>query len=512
MRVFAVLFGMYLSIVLFRQSLRSRGEARSVFLVAGLLLLPPLIATYILYDGCMLSVFDPELAINQDASKWWVARVSQETGEPWFLNILAMMITFSSLYIGVTLLISLASSFYKKKKGVELLSMHRALLKWSLVLSGCVVLLNINLWPVLLGMGAASIVLGFALKEMLENLFTGMALDAEGAFHSGDWIRIGDSDTIGKVYEKNWRSTKLLTKEDESITVPNRLLGAEKILCFNKPGSLFARKLRVGTSYSDPPVKVKEVLRTILIREPRVAKDPPPEVRTIEYGDFSIVYEMKFWIRDYGEYQHINDSIMTKVWYAFQFYGIQIPFPIRTVHMKEREQLLEEESDVQRDVEGKMAFLRNLDFLNRHLLLQDFDFLARNSFLRKYFAHEHIIQKGEIGDALYLVMEGWCQVVLPDGRKRRLDAGQYFGEMGLLGARQRTADVLAGDEGATVLRIDKHCMDMLFRSHGDLIQEFEHIRDARREELPPEEPALDQARVDPLRRALQYAADFLRPW
>ena len=511
-RVFQVLLGIYLCIAFFRQSLRQRAEVRSVFLMAAFLLLPPLITAFVLYDGHILGAFDEALEGNRDPSKWYIIRILQEGGEPWYLNILAAMITFSSLYIGATLLISCAGFIYLKKRGIELLSMHRALIKWSLVLVGCVVLLNINLWPVLLGMGAASIVLGFALKEMLENLFTGMALDAEGAFHSGDWIRIGDSETIGKVYEKNWRSTKLLTKEDESITVPNRLLGAEKILCFNKPGSLFARKLRVGTSYNDPPVMVKEVLRTILIREPCVAKDPPPEVRTIEYGDFSILYEMKFWIRDYGEYQRINDSIMTKVWYAFKFYGIQIPFPIRSVHMKEQGQLDQEKDELQEDQEAKMGFLRNLEYFKRHLLLRDLDFLARNSFRRRYLALEHIVQKGEIGDALYIVMEGWCQAVLPDGRKPRLNVGQYFGEMGLLGARQRTADVMAGEEGAVVLRTDKHCMDVLFRTYPNLLQEFEHIRDARKEELPPDAQVLEGERIPLLRRALQYAADFLKPW
>jgi hypothetical protein len=71
---------------------------------------------------------------------------------------------------------------------------------------------------------------------------------------------------------------------------------------------------------------------------------------------------------------------------------------------------------------------------------------------------------------------------------------------------------MAGEEGAVVLRTDKHCMDVLFRTYPNLLQEFEHIRDARKEELPPDVQVLEGERIPLLRRALQYAADFLKPW
>jgi len=512
MNVLSLVFGLYLCAIFLKQALRHKGEIRSVFLALALFLLPPFIAASLIYEGNVLGAFDKSLPANQDPANWWVVPITPEKGEPWHLNVLATLITVSLLYVGVTVFLWLVSSVFLKRRGIELLSMHRAIIKWFVVIAGAVVLLRINLWPVLLGMGAASIVLGFALKEMLENLFTGMALDSEGAFHSGDWIQVGENGPIGKVYEKNWRSTKLITLKDESITVPNRLLGGEKILCFNKPDPLFARTLRVGTSYNDPPVKVKEVLRTILVRDPDVAKSPPPRVRTIEYGDFAIMYEMKFWISDYERHMEISDSIMTQVWYAFKFYDIQIPFPIRTVHLKERDQLLKEESEISNQVETRRRFLAGLNFLARHLTPRDMELLAQNSFHRQYTAGEHIVQRGEIGDALYLVMEGSCEVLLPNGQKRSLRPGQYFGEMGLLGARTRTADVVAGGDGALVLRVDKYCMEVLFRRYPDLLEEFEQIRDARKQELPAEEePAIAPA-PHPLLRAARCVSDFLRPW
>jgi len=365
---FFTFVGIYLSVILFKQSLKHRGEVRSAFTVAASFLMPFLLAAFYVYGGNIQDVFNNTLEINQNPNNWWILYIVPESGAPWSINILAAGITFSTLYILVSVFIVLASVFYFQRQGIEFLSIHKALLKWSVVLAGCVILLNINFWPVLLGMGAASIVLGFALKEMLENLFTGMALDMEGSFHTGDWIRVGDSETVGQVYEKNWRSTKIMTINDESITIPNRMLGAEKIVSFNKPQISFARTLSVGASYNDPPVKVKEILRTILNREPDVSEEPPPLVRTIAYDDFSINYEMKFWIKAHGKFQLISDSIMTQIWYAFKFYGIQIPFPIRTLHMNQRNHVENDDRMIEEEVASKRKFLQGLDFFQRHLI------------------------------------------------------------------------------------------------------------------------------------------------
>ena len=143
-----------------------------------------------------------------------------------------------------------------------------------MVLIGCLVVLKIDIGTILLGTSVTVVGIGFVLKETLENLFTCMSLEMEGTASRGDWIRHGD-DT-GVVYEKTWRATKIRTLADVSITIPNRLLGMEKIHNFDRPRQYHARLLTVGASYDDPPVRVKEILRTILIRQPLVLSSPAP--------------------------------------------------------------------------------------------------------------------------------------------------------------------------------------------------------------------------------------------
>ena len=504
----------YLFMVLLRQGLRVQGDLRAVFMVAAWVLLPSLLLAVWIYGGANLSaVLDRQLEMNRDTANWWVLQIQAEAdGDARYLNLIAAGIVFSVLYIAVALIISAVSSYRARKKGVEFLSLHKALFKWGIVLAGCVLFLQIRPWPLLLGMGAASIVLGFALKEMLENLFTGMTLDMEGAFHRGDWIRVGDSGVVGRVYEKNWRATRIITTKHESITIPNRILGSEKILCYNRPNEWFALNLRVGASYNDPPVKVKEILRGILMRHPDIVKNPAPNVRTVAYDDSCVTYDMKFWITDYAKRMRIVDAVMTQVWYAFKFYGVEIPFPVRTVHFKDREELREEQTVIAHEVDSNREFLQDLPFLKKHLTFKDIDFLAQNTFKRGYFPDEPIVQRGDYGESLHIVVNGTAVVIMADGRRVELAAGQYFGEMGLLGGRVRTADVVAGPDGALVLRLDKYCMDVLFRNHPDLLQEFRALRDIRKEELPVEKAGPTAPKKSPLRRAGRLLAGFLRPW
>lgn len=505
--VIAVLTTAYTCAVLLKNARRFPGQLSHIP-VALSLLLPLLLISWFAYDGNLWAVL-PGSGVATDASHWWVVPIARHGDEVVTVNLLRAGVIIAGLFILTTLLVEAGSKLYARRHDTGLLSIHKALIKWPIVIVGCLVALKINLGAILVGTSVAVVGIGFVLKETLENLFTGMSLEVEGTVRRGDWIRHGDD--IGLVYEKTWRATKLRTLDDISITIPNRLLGIDKVHNYNLPTRPHARVLTVGTSYDDPPVKVKEILRAILIRQPKVLASPAPVVRTASYDDSSIGYEMKFWILDYKSHRTIEERILTHIWYAFRFYGVQIPFPIRTLHLKEREQLQAEGQAIEDAVESRLDFLRNHVALGS-LPQKDLDFLARNAFRRRYDGDEHIIRRGEIGDALYVVQEGWCEAVLPDGKRPRIEPGGYFGEMGLLSTGPRTVDVVAGAQGALVLRVDKHCMDVLFEAHPTLRAQFVKVGEDRRQELPQDQRPTVERDESALGRLLRLMGEWLRPW
>jgi small-conductance mechanosensitive channel len=505
----ATLVAVYLMAVLLKRAAKLRGELSQLCLVTAVVIVPALATSWVVYDGDPFGALG-SADVNTDPSNWWVLTLKhqQEGLDPVTVNLLGAALILGLLAIGASMVVEAVSALYFRKRAKGWLSIHKALVKWPIVVIGGLILLKIDVSTILLGTSVAVIGIGFVLKETLENLFTGVALELEGSVRKDDWISVGD-DT-GQVIEKTWRATKLYTLNHEAITVPNRLLGSDRIKNYTRPGDSHAQLLYVGASYDDPPVKVKEILRAILIKDPGVLRDPFPLVRTIEYGDFSINYDMKFWIRDYGEMTATMDRIMTHVWYAFRFYGVTIPFPIRTVHLKERAQLAGEEAATEQVQAAKEAFLRDLPYFEP-LARKDIGFLAQNAFGKVYGPSDHVLHKGDIGDALYVVQEGSCLAMLPDGA-REIPVGRYFGEMGLLKTGPRTVDVLAGSDGAKVLRIDKHCMQVLFRARPDLRKELTQVGEERKKELPKVEFEVTEQQAPLLTRLTRGATDLLRPW
>jgi len=123
-----------------------------------------------------------------------------------------------------------------------------------------------------------------------------------------------------------------------------------------------------------------------------------------------------------------------------------------------------------------------------------------------------VILKGTMGDALFVVREDWCEVALPRGGTRRMEAGEYFGEMALLRVGPRTADVVAGEAGATVVRLDRESVVRLFQYYPDLRQEFEHTKETRSREAGIAAAEGPRATEPLVARFCRAARKLLIPW
>ncbi|RMG94860.1 MAG: hypothetical protein D6708_03820 [Candidatus Dadabacteria bacterium] len=493
-----------------RHGLRGRGEARAAGWVTAFLLVPAV--AVIQAHGRGLLGSGPFSA----PERWWVLPIHGPDGTlAGRVNLVVLALVFALLYLTAAALVTGLAWWREHTKAGPLQAIHRGLLKWAVVGTGTLLYLRIsglNITPFLFGMGAASIVAGLALQDPLANLFSGVAIDMEGTVRQGDWVRIEhDGPTVGRVIDKGWRSTRLLTLENELVTVPNRVLTSGKIVNYHRPAARHAHRIRVGASYQAAPGKVKEVLRSVTLSDPRVLRSPAPEARVVAYGDSSVEYEIRFFLDDYGQHRRVADQILTHVWYAFRANGIEIPFPIRTVHLKDRAERDDEQARVDRHTETVASFLAELPYFASHLQPTEIDELAQDAIAQAFRPGEVIVERGSAGDTLYVVRRGTCEVRLPGRPPKELRVGEYFGEMALLHGGTRNADVAAGPEGAEVLRIGREPLVRLFRTRPGLRNEFERTRETRLQDAAPAAPApvAPPPFAARLRRAIRRA---LLPW
>ena len=181
--------------------------------------------------------------------------------------------------------------------------------------------------------GVVGLVLGLAARDSLSNLFAGMFILADAPYEVGDFINL-DSGERGQVTDVGLRSTRLLTRDDIEVTVPNSVIANAKIM--NESGGHWAKeriRVKVGVAYGSDIDQVRAVLVDVARTHPLIVDDPAPRVRFRAFGDSSLDLELLGWIDEPVLRGKALDRLYTEVYKRFQAEGIEIPFPQRDVHL-----------------------------------------------------------------------------------------------------------------------------------------------------------------------------------
>lgn len=214
------------------------------------------------------------------------------------------------------------------KLGRDVLNFILSLVAGAFVLSS---VWGLDLGNLLAALGVSSLVVGLALQQVLGNLFNGISLLMARPFKKGDWVQIGDDR--GRVVDFTWRSVKIVTRFDELVIIPNNVMSIGTIRNFSRPGRKHAEIVTVGFSYQHNPKDVKAALLEMALSTEGILHQPEPEPLTLSYDDFSINYGVKFFIADYEDEVTLRDRLMTRIYDTAENHGLQIPFPIRHVHL-----------------------------------------------------------------------------------------------------------------------------------------------------------------------------------
>lgn len=318
-----------------------------------------------------------------------------------------------------------------------------------------------------------TVVIGLALQETLGNIFSGLALQLSQPFQPGDWVR--SADKIGRVQGVGWRATRILTRNNERVEIPNAQLAKEVL--FNYASHVVADEIVVGISYSQPPNRVREVMLSVLRDIPDVLRHPGPEVFAWQYGDSAIQYRVKYWLADYGVAEHVRDRAISSLWYALRRHGIEIPFPIRTLKLSREPRVPEAEQRRQ-----LIAELRGVDFL-RELNDDEMSILADAASVRQFGAGELLVHQGDLGDSLYIIRRGVVEVSAAgaDGHAvhlTELTRPAFFGEMGLMTGEPRNATIRARGD-VEVIEMAREGFIELFKSHPEAAAQMSDVIAAR---------------------------------
>ncbi|MDJ0841673.1 MAG: mechanosensitive ion channel family protein [Acidobacteriota bacterium] len=190
---------------------------------------------------------------------------------------------------------------------------------------------DITAW--LASAGVAGIAIGFAAKDTLANFFSGIFIIADAPYKIGDYIVLDNGDR-GRITDIGVRSTRMMTRDDVEIIIPNAIIGNSTII--NQSGGPYEKyrlRVPVGVAYGSDVDQVRAVLMRVADEEPLVMPDPVHRVRFRAFGNSSLDFELLVWVETPELRGLALDRMLTSIYKAFAAEGVEIPFPKRDVYL-----------------------------------------------------------------------------------------------------------------------------------------------------------------------------------
>ncbi|MFH1400803.1 MAG: mechanosensitive ion channel family protein [Nanoarchaeota archaeon] len=191
---------------------------------------------------------------------------------------------------------------------------------------------GVQVWTLLASVGVVSLILGFALKDSLQNVFGGISMILDKSYRIGDLIQVmmPDSAQTGEVVAINLRTTRIKTFDEQVVIIPNGVLANATIINYALPTTTLRCLIPVGVAYESDPKIVKQALLSTIAGRKDILKFPRSEVRFSEMGDYALKFDLIFYIKDYKHKFRIRGEVMAAIYDELHRRNIQIPFPTRT--------------------------------------------------------------------------------------------------------------------------------------------------------------------------------------
>ncbi len=243
---------------------------------------------------------------------------------------------FALLYLAIFM------STFAERRVMEVKSLNRS----SQVLVGKIVRITLIVFALLIGItsagidlslfavfgGAIGLGIGFGLQKGVSNLFSGMLLLMDRSIEPGDVLEMTDG-TFGWVQHMGARYTEVVTRDNKSFLIPNEDFITQQVVNWSHGNTLIRVEVVFGVDYSHNPHEISKIaVEAASDAHERICKDPEAVCHFVEFGDSSLNFKLRFWIKDAEKgVTNMRAAVMLKLWDAFQENNIKIPYPHREV-------------------------------------------------------------------------------------------------------------------------------------------------------------------------------------
>lgn len=304
-------------------------------------------------------------------------------------------------------------------------------------------------------------VVGFALRNVISDLFAGIALGVDHPYRIGDWIETTQG-SAGKVVEITWRSTRLIDRNGFAIIVPNGVVAGQRLVNYGGGERDHRIVLRVPLDAALSVDRAKRILLSGALDAGRRIEGLSPDVLLADLADGVTSYLVRFRVADFGQEAACRDAVASRVLHALHCAGQTVQHagpgaPNVGPWLSPREAVLEQ-----------VDLFRDFDPAERAAL-------AARMRARDVPAGQAVVRQGDAGDFLYVLGEGLLDVeVVRTNRapiRDRIAPGEVFGEISLLTGQPRSATVTAA-LCSVVFEIHREDLDPILKRRPEIAEDL----------------------------------------
>jgi small-conductance mechanosensitive channel/CRP-like cAMP-binding protein len=331
--------------------------------------------------------------------------------------------------------------------------------------------------------GAGAIVIGLALRNVILDIFIGLAVNFDRPFEIGHFVQLANGPA-GRVVELNWRTTRLLTGEGNLVVIPNGKLGELIVTNFSLPEPTSEFEFIVCLDYAVSTDRALRVLNAAVLSvagTSGVLEEPAPKARIRGVSAQGVDYKIKYFIDPRqagpGKARHVVwKAVLDQLHQA----GLGLATPKQDVFHAEMPQ---RQFDA-RSLEDRVTLLERVE-LFAGLTMEERQQLAQAMRERVFAQGEALFRHGDAGSSMFILFEGLLDVLVPltadkpPTRVARLTAGAFFGEMSAFTGEPRSATIQAAGD-SVVFEISKENLSTLILARPDVAETISKVMATRR--------------------------------
>ncbi|MEM5878220.1 MAG: mechanosensitive ion channel family protein [Candidatus Aenigmatarchaeota archaeon] len=193
---------------------------------------------------------------------------------------------------------------------------------------------GVEISPILASLGIAGIAVALALQQTLSNIFAGIALIMDKTIRVGDIVKL-DTGEMGEIYSITLRAVRIKTFDNEMIIIPNSIVANAKIQNLLQPDPTVRVNIDFSVEYGTDPEYVKRIVLEEINTMKIIDREKEARVLFLAMGESSLNFRVMFWVDHIDKRWPAHQEAITKIYRRLYKEGIGIPFPQRTVWLRE---------------------------------------------------------------------------------------------------------------------------------------------------------------------------------